>query len=231
MTNKKPKQSQPQAPTYIAVLPYMHRPYFDACMATCELDVFPVDNTVENVGCTVGWNMGLKRTMDKKRDWCIIVSAACRFGEQGGLDFVEALAANADAHVIQSQSRGHFFAVRRSVIECVGYCDENFFPSYWQDGDWELRWHLGFGADFRMRHVRVGVRSESVAHGIELAKLHVNFVELQAYYTRKWGTPVGSAWEHPFNDPTKPISWWPPPGHPLALPRPRLGQFIEVEGR
>ena len=229
-TKKKPKANEPAPPSYLAVLPFMHRPYFDACMATSKINVRPVDNTVTNAGCTVAWNMGLKWAMDEGIDWCIWMSAAVRFGERGGLDFIEALAANPHAHVVESQARGHFLAVHRRVTERIGYCDENFWPSYYQDTDWARRVWLAFPDEIVWKRVEIGIRSESLAHGIQIAGLRPDLVSMEAYYRAKWGTCPGGMWAHPFNDPSLPLSWWAPPGHHLALPRPRAGQFIAVEG-
>lgn len=220
--------------SYVAVVPFIDRDYFDACAATCKLNLFPVDNTEVNVGCTVAWNMGLKRAMDEGAEWCIWMSSACRFGPAGGLDFIEALAV--PGHVVESQLRGHLIAIHRSVTERIGYCDENFWPSYWQDTDWAYRVRLGFGDELVWRHAEVDASSHTIGHSVTSGKVSVNFLELAAYYNRKWGGEAQGAWEQtignvfttPFGE-GKPLSWWPPPGHPLALPRPPRGQFIVRE--
>lgn len=218
----RPKKS----PSVVVLMPWMHRDYRDACMATCKLDVTEIDNSVVNRGCTASWNVGLKMAVDTGADWCVWMSAACRFGPEGGLDLIAALGRNPKAHVVETQARGHLIAVNTRVTREIGYCDENFFPSYFQDTDWHRRVTLAFGESLDWRRVEVGVQSESVSHSVQLSGLHVDFLALETYYRRKWGTFPGGLYRTPFNDPERPLTWWPEPGHPMAIGRPPEGRCI-----
>jgi len=220
--------------SYVAVLPFLYRPYFEACTASCRLDFWAIDNTQENVGCTVAWNMGLRAAMDGGFDWCIWMSSACRFGIAGGGDFLDALDRSDGAHVVESQVRGHLIAISTETTKRIGYCDENFYPSYWQDTDWARRVRLGFGADLDWRRIEADVRSESIGHSVREGGLSQDASPLAAYYSRKWGEggiispweEASGEWAHPFNDPAKPLSWWPASDEPQGLPRPPRGRFI-----
>src|ERR1700728_642922 len=76
---------------YVAVLPWVYKPFRDEFMKACKLDVFEVDNSAENLGIMRSHNLAIDKMIAENADLLIVMSAAIRFGEKGGLDFVEQL--------------------------------------------------------------------------------------------------------------------------------------------
>ena len=75
---------------YVVGLPYRVKSFRDSLMATCKLEnVFEIDNTENNIGFSASHNLGIQKMYDDGADWYIVMSAAVRFGEPGGLDFIE----------------------------------------------------------------------------------------------------------------------------------------------
>lgn len=216
------------APNYVAVVPSIYQPYTDACVASCKLDnVIVVDNTVDNHGVAASWNIGARAMYEQGADWTVIISAGVRFGEPGGLDLVEAMAEYPDALIVEAgRYRSstdpkdgfgwHLFAVHRRTFDDVGLFDENIWPAYLEDTDFNYRMKAFYGDRFdwsRAPHwPRVPVDGDlaSKSHGAALGKVKTGFGQMD-YYIRKWGAPPPGEWAHPFNDPANPISFWPTP--------------------
>ena len=80
---------------YVTVLPFAYRPYLEECKATMHSDfaqnVYFIDDTNPDnrIGIMRAHNMGIDRMRELGADWLIILSAAIRFGEAGGLDFID----------------------------------------------------------------------------------------------------------------------------------------------
>lgn len=93
---------------WVAVMPFVWRPYADACLATMHPSfrdhVLVVDNTVENRGCPSSHNLGVDFMYEADADWLIILSPAIRFGAEGGRDFAEILTDHPDFYVIHAAS-------------------------------------------------------------------------------------------------------------------------------
>ena len=124
---------------YVAVLPSIYRPWTELCLQTCRLDdLVVVDNTVTNRGVAASWNIGIREMYARDADWLIIISAALRFGEAGGLDMLREIDKHQDALVCQGLG-WHFIAFSRRIIDAVGLFDENFYPAYFEDNDYGRR--------------------------------------------------------------------------------------------
>ena len=126
---------------YVAVIPSVFQPYTDACVATCKLDnVVVVDNRSRNLGIAASWNIGIRKMYNHRADWLIIISAAVRFGEPGGLDLVESMRTHPDAMGVGGGLDGwHLIAFHRRTFDAVGWFDENFYPGYFEDADFGRR--------------------------------------------------------------------------------------------
>lgn len=200
--------------TYQVVIPSIFQSYTNRCLASC---LFPtgsllvVDNTVQNRGVAASWNLGIRIMKIRNADWLVICSAAMRFGDPGGLDFIAELD-NHDFIVEAAHGMGwHLIAFHRSVIERVGLFDVNFHPAYYEDSDYGRRINLAF-PDYaaRWKKVSVDVSLAGFVHGCELGGVEVDNIKLQDYYRRKWGGDhQHETFTHPFNDPGNDISWWP----------------------
>lgn len=112
------------------------------------------------------------------------------------------------------------FMLRPSTLETYGWFDPNFKPAYFEDNDYYARVVLG-GGECRVVHA-----AQFYHHGSATVRLdpeaahHVRYwFEInRSYFARKWGVsdPAGAReqvleryYHHPFNDPGRPISWFP----------------------
>jgi GT2 family glycosyltransferase len=115
------------------------------------------------------------------------------------------------------------FMIRPQTIERHGLFDPHFRPAYFEDNDYYGRVVLG-GGECRVVHAAQFLHhgSMTVRHDAEMAH-HVQywFEKNRDYFRRKWGVPqpensregvLQRYYRHPFNDPTKPLTWFPPEG-------------------
>lgn len=201
---------------YTVVMPWMHKPYRDECLADCRFDnILEIDNSTTNRGCCRSYNLGVDQMRLDDSDWLVILSPAVRFGASGGRDFITELEARPTQAVVSAEGTygWHLIAFQRHVIEAAGRWDENFFPCYWDDLDYSIRIHKAL-PDAVWGGVPVDLGDTIWAHSIKLAGLQVPNAKLEAYYADKWGGPPhGSDFpafnDHPFADESRPIGWWP----------------------
>lgn len=202
---------------YTVVLPYVHEPYKKECLETCKLDnVLLVDNTKINKGIMVSHNLGIEKMYRDDSDWLIIMSAAIRFGEPSGLDFIEEIKKKPGHLVIESSGvfGWHLIAFSRKVIDRVGGWDENFTPYGFDDLDYAWRIKIAYGLDAPYwTKVPVDLKDAGMAHGIKLAGVTSNTNKLREYFKDKWGIYPGesatNAWKHPFNNKNNELSYCP----------------------
>lgn len=224
-----------------------------------EENVLVINNTVKNMGIMKAHNLGVQFMNANKADWLIIVSAAIRFGEAGGLDFVQVLEEHMDYRVIHAASDNvaggkqqtedgggvnevlgwHLTAFRSTLFDNIGVWDENFTPYGSDDIDLALRIRKFYGTDgtgwdtFPIDVHDAGV----MAHSINLAGVKSLFHPRNDYFIRKWGRGTNDwqseGYEHPFNDPTLPLHYWPAPEDPRSIFNNEFsegGSYVREEG-
>lgn len=180
----------------------------------------------ENLGVARSWNLGAKEVVNKGLDYLIILSASIVF-EKGMDDFIEKLeeAHERGDYGLEAQFSYHFIAIGRKVFEEIGYFDTNFYPAYYEETDFIRRMELSgikpvMGAELaeRFRVIDgIAAKRQGIALSIKRGGLHVDFLKLQEYFIEKWGDLGGweneeqrdRMWKHPFNDPSKPLSYFP----------------------
>jgi hypothetical protein len=214
--------------SYLIVLPTIWPPYLKACLDGMDDDLVEhllvVDNTHRNLGLAASWNMGARRVLRDSLDWLVILSAATRFGPEGGRDFVALL----DHHdtdetwVLESSApvNQHLFAFSRPCLERVGLFDENFFPIYGDDADISRRVHVAQQDDGagKWDNEPVDAWIAMAGHATKLAGVTVDFPKTWAYYETKWGGLSGhETFTRPFGDPDLPLSFWPVPPDPRSI--------------
>lgn len=215
---------------YVVVCPYAYEPYFKEFKKTLALpreNCLFVDDTnpVGGIGIMKAHNMGIDFMKERGADWLIVMSAGIRFGEAGGLDFIELLQNHNDLHVINgaglNEENGevmamgyHLTAFKREVFDTIGRWDENFTPYGFDDIDLMLRMKKGFQGALRMDTFPVDMRHVSRSHSIQLAGINSPSEPRIAYFVNKWGRHPGAyqwdGWLHPFNNENNSIKYWPP---------------------
>lgn len=244
---------------YVVCVPYAYQPYFDEFIKTVKIpreNIWAIDNTdpTKNLGIMKSHNIGIDKMYEAGADWLIIMSAAIRFGENGGLDFLDILESRPNYHVIhgasanveggkQSDPAGggknkvfgwHLMGINKSVFDAIGKYDENFSPYGLDDIDMSLRIRKHFGDATLWDTYPCDVTDTTMSHSINLANVKSAYPPRNAYFKRKWGREGGewqnNGYEHPFNDPTKPLSYWPLPSDPLSIHQVEFANVL-VDGR
>ena len=207
---------------YVAVVPYTVQSIMDEFMSTCKLEnVLKIDNTINNIGCMASHNLGVDKMYETESDWLIIISPAIRFGEPGGLDFIEKLK-NTPYKIVESLGvfGWHLIAFHKDVIDKVGKWDTNFTPYGYDDLDFSIRIQKAFPYAFSNNEKfivnakkvllwtkeSVDVKDTMMSHSMKLNKIKTNDKHHKYYYEQKWGMPPGTGenilntYEHPFNN-------------------------------
>lgn len=195
--------------TYLAIVPSIHAPSTQACVATATtLDLTIIDNTTANRGVPAAWNLGVDTVLADGTDWLVLLSAGVRFGASGGADLLAHLAhATSRDDLIVEAGAGigwHCIAFARELLETVGRFDEAFWPGYYEDTDYGYRARLAYGPQLgaRWRKPILDMHVAQVAHAIELARVPVWVRRNRAYYATKWGgLPAAETFTSPFGDP------------------------------
>lgn len=222
--------------TYQAVLPFVYQPYLDECWATMAPELrdntLVIDNTVHNRGIMRAHNMGVEAMRAKGADWLIIVSAAVRFGAPGGMDFIKVLEDHDDHIVIHAASDNvaggkqqgsdggenkvfgwHLTAFKAEVFDNIGVWDENFSPYGFDDIDLSVRIQKHYKGERRWDTYPIDVSDTTMSHSINLAKVVSPSEPKIEYFHRKWGRYHGEwqepGYDHPFNDTSKSLAYWP----------------------
>lgn len=173
-------------------------------------------------------NMGIDFMRERGADWLITMSAGIRFGEKGGLDFIQLLEDHPELLVINGSGKMkyegeeektlamgyHLTAFKESIFSGIGRWDENFTPYGFDDIDMMLRMKKYFGNQLKADTFPVDMRHVSHSHSIQLAGVEAPSEPRIAYFTQKWGRHPGAwqwdGWAYPFNNPEHSLAYWPP---------------------
>lgn len=227
---------------YVVVVPYTYRPYFDEFIATCKIpadNILVIDNSTpeQNIGVMASHNRGVDFMRERKADWLIVISPAIRFGEAGGLDFLEILKQHPNYHVIHGASQNvkggkqadpngggknavfgwHLVAFNRVTLEAIGRWDENFTPYGFDDIDLSLRIRKHFKENTLWDTYPCDVTDTRMSHSLHFVPEVVGEAASDPrilYFCKKWGRHPGAwqwdGWEHPFNNPEHDLRYFPP---------------------
>jgi hypothetical protein len=181
------------------------------------------------------WNEGCRHAMLAGNDIIAMVANDTRVAADcldhlishivaGTADLCSAISSNdrdkIDAARVSDGADFSCFMISPATLERFGLFDPNFRPAYFEDNDYYARIVLGGGT------CRVVHAAQFFHHGSLTARAdaeiahHVSYwFEInRAYFGRKWGVRVpentadgvlGKYFRHPFNDSSKPISWFP----------------------
>lgn len=181
------------------------------------------------------WNHGCKLALADGTDYIAIAANDTKlrpgcldvlvdYGKRGGADLWSGISYNGRDNIDSShESDGADFSCfmfRPQTLVKHGWFDPNYRPAYFEDNDYYGRVVLGGGC-CRMVHAAQFFHhgSMTVREDAEMAH-HVRFwfEKNREYFARKWGVaqPQNSCagvleryYRHPFNDASKPLSWFP----------------------
>lgn len=215
--------------TYAVVVPYVLQTYFDEYIATVKIpreNMLLIDNTQENRGIMRSHNMGIDFMKKLGANYLIVMSAGIRFGEAGGLDFLDVVEQHPEDLVINGAGRAtidgqeqvlamgyHLTAFKREVFDAIGRWDENLTPYGFDDIDMMLRMKKYFGSEYKVATYPVDMEHVSSSHSIQIAGVEAPSAPRIAYFTEKWGRHPGAwqwdGWAYPFNNPDNNLAFWP----------------------
>jgi hypothetical protein len=186
------------------------------------------------------WNEGAQRAFRDGADYVAVVAndallgkecldRLVAFGREGSAQLWSGISTTnrdaIDAAQVTDGADFTCFMIRQDTITRCGWFDTNFKPAYFEDNDYYARVVLAGGA-CRVVHAAPFYHhgSMTIRQDPEAAHHVRHWFDLnRTYFTRKWGVtvPAGSSTEvleryyhHPFNDPSRPLSWFPENGNP-----------------
>jgi hypothetical protein len=206
---------------YVVVVPYTVQSIMDEFMATCKLEnVLQVNNTIDNIGCMASHNLGVDKMYETESDWLVVISPAIRFGEPGGLDFIEKLKTT-EYKIVEGMGvfGWHLIAFHKDVIDKVGKWDTNFTPYGYDDLDFSVRIQKAFPYAFSddekfvintekvslWTKELVDVKDTIMSHSMKLNKINTDDPHHREYYEKKWGQKPGTG-EHLLNTHKNPFN-------------------------
>lgn len=204
--------------TYVVVLPYIVPEFMQRCLDGCRLsNVLLVDNTRTNRGVMRSHNLGVDFMRENDARWLVILSAAIRFGDAGGLDFVEELD-RLDEYAVVNAAHvfgWHLIAFSRETVERAGRWDENFTPYGFDDNDYAIRIRKGHPEGLWRGGIEVDVSDTIMGHSIKIAGVRSDARAQLDYFETKWGAlpgvPFDDYHDHPFDYEPHPVGYWPAP--------------------
>lgn len=170
----------------------------------------------ENLGCGPSWNIGIRK-LQQTLDYIIILSPAALFtySVEDFADIVEKMEAEAPGYFYHSigtyKTDTHAFAITRRCYQEVGLFDENFYPIYFEDTDYQYRMKL-IGKEKTPVHPPRICQGLSMGVGKDKRIFDLywkNIDHIHDYYIRKWGGDHNQEkFKTPFNDPNLSIKHW-----------------------
>ena len=199
--------------SWLVIIPSINPEWSQECISSLKdeetsFEYIIIDNREKNYGVSGAWNIGVDKVLENNIDWLVICSESVRFGQNGAKDIQKHLdSASPDEMTIEGDEGfgWHLMAIRRELLEIVGYFDEVFFPAYFEDNDYIYRVH-------KMREkmnkswvlwkkVQIDASLIGVAQGLKLLDYKMDFGWLREKYKEKWGGSPIEVYEYPYNNP------------------------------
>jgi GT2 family glycosyltransferase len=180
------------------------------------------------------WNLGCAQAVDSAADYIAIVANDTEltpdcldllvgFGEASDVDLWSGISYNSrdriDTTAVTDGADFTCFMIRPSTLDRFGMFDPNYRPAYFEDNDYYARVILG-GGDCRVVHAAQFFHhgSMTVRADADVARdVRRRFKDNRSYFSKKWGVPfpldtreevLSHYYRHPFNDESKPLSWF-----------------------
>lgn len=174
----------------------------------------------ENIGVGRAWNIALA----EGHDWTFLVSSSMYFpnGFQHIIDMVK----DYKGLVFRTTHVWHCIGLSKRAVDLVGNIDENFYPGYLEDCDWDFRFKQTKEDEYG--NIEIDAICQ-VNGGATMDGAEVRIRPLRQYFIKKWGGPelkieepfeysdMPTVWEggetiysRPFNNPNNGLDYWEP---------------------
>jgi len=169
-----------------------------------------------HLGCSGGWNVLIRHCFDKLNyDYIIVVGSDTCFKPGFVEAFIRDLETIKPDFAVGQDTMFNCWTMNRNCYEKIGLWDENFFPAYFEDGDYHCRIKL---SDIVMKNVgdsglfehfgSATIKTNNERNNTN----HLTFVKNEAYFKKKW--LISGNWDAdyktPFNNPNMKINEWYP---------------------
>lgn len=180
---------------------------------------FEVLYQTENIGVPRAWNLAL----EKNKDWTFIVSSSMIFRKS--FSYILKMVENFEGLIFRTNHGWHCVGIHKDVIKKVGRFDQNFYPGYLEDSDFDYRCRLAGIQECHTNNIDAECQMDGGAtrDGVE-----VRILPLRKYFVSKWngveqnhlplgeleGTPTVWSWDEslfttPFGNRKKDLSYFP----------------------
>jgi hypothetical protein len=157
----------------------------------------------ENIGVPRSWNIGLKRN----HEWTFVVSSSMLFPR--GFKKIANMLDGYQGLMFRTSHVWHCNAINKKLIEKIGYFDENFYPGYFEDCDWDHRCKIEKIDEYG--NILIDAECQ-IDGGATRDGCQVNIDGLHDYFKQKWGGDrTRDGWgyyQNPFDNSDFPISYW-----------------------
>jgi glycosyltransferase involved in cell wall biosynthesis len=157
----------------------------------------------ENIGVPRAWNIGLRRN----HEWTFVVSSSMFF--PNGFKKIGEMLKGYEGLMFRSSHVWHCNAVNKKLVEKIGYFDENFYPGYFEDCDWDHR--CGLERINEYGNIQIDAECQ-VDGGATKDGCDVRINAVHDYFKDKWGGKrTRGGWGeylYPFNNPSLALSYW-----------------------
>lgn len=167
----------------------------------CKEFLFPA-----NIGCAGAWNFGIQQLHECGINTYLIINDDLEFfgvDADGLVDFLRSthqrMGDNKEL-ILLSECRWSCFVITYQAVLKYGLFDENFYPAYYEDVDYERRIQL-LGDNISSMNFNC-IRHKAVACGQDFVK------KQQEYYIKKWGAlNPKERFKTPFNLGVSVMTW------------------------
>jgi GT2 family glycosyltransferase len=178
-----------------------------------------VHDQERNRGVAASWNYILAAGIGWGRE-IVFIGSNDTFLHPGALAaMLERIRGSREDELIWHLHAWNFFAMHTEAVSRVGWFDENFYPAYREDQDYQYRCDVLAGVrrvapNLGAEHFESQtIRSDPEYHRLAV-EIHLGLNT--QYYERKWGGPPGAErFTSPFGHADRDWRWWPDPGETI----------------
>jgi GT2 family glycosyltransferase len=157
------------------------------------VDDLRVADLGSNLGVAASWNLGIKTGVQD--DWLMVLSDDVRMPPGALAQFAEQSAAD---RIVLSATWPHWcaFTIGIDVVRTVGLFDENFYPAYFEDNDYQRRLDdAGIAVQYgpEVHHANSSTLQTAGRRFTQANTL--SFERNLQYITAKWTAGGSSAWD------------------------------------